>query len=62
LQAHPGLVHFPAFYGQVVREANEGELLAEAGSWLGRRTVFLAEKLRASGKRVKVVVVDTIQG
>ena len=62
MQAHPGLVHFPAFYGQVVREANEGESLVETGSWLGRGTVFLAEKVRASGKRVKVVVVDTIQG
>ena len=61
-QRIPGWFTFPRLYEEVVREANEGDRLVEIGPWLGRSTAFLAETVKASGKMMKVLVVDTFQG
>lgn len=58
----PGWFTFPNFYDQAVRESKEGDRLVEVGVWLGRSTAFLCERVKASGKRLKVVAVDTFQG
>lgn len=58
----PGWFTFPHFYDQAVQEANDGDVLVEVGAWLGRSTAFLGERVKASGKQMKVVVVDTFQG
>jgi hypothetical protein len=58
----PGWFTFPDFYDRAVREAREGDVLVEVGAWLGRSTAFLSDRVRASGKRMTVVVVDTFRG
>jgi hypothetical protein len=58
----PGWFTFPDFYDHAVREANEGDTLVEVGAWLGRSTAFLGERVKASGKRLKVLAVDTFRG
>ncbi len=53
---------FPRLYQQAVDEAADGDVLVEVGAWLGRSTAFLGEKAKASGKQIKVIVVDTFEG
>jgi predicted O-methyltransferase YrrM len=58
----PGWFTFPGLYQQAVNEAADGDVLVEVGAWLGRSTAFLGEKAKASGKQIKVIVVDTFEG
>lgn len=58
----PGWFTFPKLYDQAVSEASEGDELVEVGAWLGRSTAFLGQRIKATGKRLKLVVVDTFQG
>jgi hypothetical protein len=58
----PGWFTFPKLYQQAVDEAADGDVLVEVGAWLGRSTAFLAKTARASGKRIRIIVVDTFEG
>jgi len=58
----PGWFTFPKLYQQAVDEAKDGDVLVEIGAWLGRSTAFLGERAKFSGKRFKVIVVDTFEG
>jgi predicted O-methyltransferase YrrM len=58
----PGWFTFPQLYSQAVKEARDGDLLVEIGAWLGRSTAYLGQCAKASGKRIKLVVVDTFTG
>ena len=58
----PGWFTFPQLYSQAVNEAKDGDVLVEIGAWLGRSTAFLGQRLKASGKRIKLLVVDTFSG
>lgn len=58
----PGWFTFPRLYEKAVAEARDGDVLVEVGAWLGRSTAFLGTRVKASGKRLRVVVVDTFQG
>jgi Methyltransferase domain len=57
----PGWFTFPKLYEQAVDEAKDGDVLVEVGVWLGRSTAFLCEKAKASGKRLKVLIVDAFK-
>jgi cephalosporin hydroxylase len=46
-------------YEQAVNEAKDNDTLVEVGAWLGRSTAFLCQRAKASGKSIKVLVVDT---
>ena len=61
-QRIPGWFTFPNLYESAVSEATEDDSLVEVGAWLGRSTAFLGQRVKASGKKLKVVVVDTFQG
>jgi SAM-dependent methyltransferase len=57
----PGWFTYPTLYEQAVNEARDNDTLIEVGAWLGRSTSFLCQRAKASGKRIKVLVVDTFQ-
>jgi cephalosporin hydroxylase len=54
----PGWFTCPRLYEQAIQEANDGDVLIEVGVWLGRSTAFLCTKANASGKRIKVLIID----
>lgn len=53
---------FPLTYAHFARSIRDGGCLVEVGSWKGRSSVFMAHELRALGKRVRFVCVDTWEG
>jgi predicted O-methyltransferase YrrM len=55
----PGFFDFQDIYTQAVEEAQEGDILVEVGSYLGKSTVFLARQLIDSGKYCSFFAVDT---
>jgi SAM-dependent methyltransferase len=55
----PGWFTYPALYEQAVNEAKDNDTVVEVGAWLGRSTAFLCQRVKASGKSIKVLVVDT---
>jgi SAM-dependent methyltransferase len=58
-QRIPGWFTYAALYEQAVNEAKANDTLVEVGAWLGRSTAFLCQRAKASGKSIKVLVVDT---
>jgi predicted O-methyltransferase YrrM len=58
----PGWFTFPKLYERAVAEAKDGDMLVEIGAWLGRSTAFLGHQVHGSGKRLRVLVVDTFRG
>ncbi len=58
----PGWFTFPRLYERAVAEARHGDVLVEVGAWLGRSTAYLGGQVKASGKQIRVMVVDTFQG
>ena len=55
----PGWFTYPALYEQAVNEARDNDTLVEVGAWLGRSTTFLCQKAKASGKSLKLLIIDT---
>jgi hypothetical protein len=58
----PGWFNFESVYERMVREAPNPAVFVEVGAWLGKSTAFLASTIRASGKRIRLMVVDTWYG
>ncbi len=58
----PGWFTFPRFYREAVNDARDGDVLVEVGAWLGRSTAYLGRCIKASGKRIRLLVVDTFTG
>lgn len=58
----PGWFDFEAIYDQAVSEARDGDTLVEIGSWMGKSAIYLAQKVRESGKQIRVVCVDPWTG
>jgi hypothetical protein len=54
----PGWFNFQDVYDQAVAEAREGDTLVEVGSYLGKSTAYMAQKIRESGKTVNFFAVD----
>ena len=55
----PGWFTYPRLYEQAVNEARDNDRLVEVGAWLGRSTAFMCQRVKASGKSIKVLVIDT---
>lgn len=58
----PGWMDFEPFYNKMVEEAKDGAVFVEVGCWLGRSTCYLAQKIKESGKAIRLIAVDTWQG
>ena len=57
-----GWFDFDDIYANAVREASEGAIFIEVGSWLGRSSAFMAVEIENSGKDIRFYCVDTWQG
>ncbi len=54
----PGFFDFMDIYDQAVAEANDGDVLIEVGTFLGKSAAYMAEQIRKSGKRLNFTCVD----
>ncbi len=54
----PGWFDYQDVYNQAVDEAKNGDTLVEVGSFLGKSAAYMAGRIRASGKDVKLICVD----
>lgn len=57
-----GWFDFADIYQNRIDAAADGAHFVEVGSWLGKSTVFMASKIRQSGKAIKFDCVDNWQG
>jgi len=54
----PGWFDFMAIYDKAVQDAQEGDIFVECGTWLGRSTCYLAQKIKESGKKIQFFSCD----
>jgi predicted O-methyltransferase YrrM len=55
----PGWFNFSDFYDWVVRQAPETARFVEVGTFFGASAAYLQERIRLSGKNIKLDLVDT---
>jgi predicted O-methyltransferase YrrM len=58
----PGWMDFEALYDAQVAEAKDGDTFVEIGCWLGRSTVYLADAIKRSGKKITLYAIDNFSG
>lgn len=58
----PGWFSYEWLYDKFVEEATPGNLIVEIGSWFGRSTKYLLDKIEDSGKQVMLTCIDTFKG
>lgn len=56
-----GYFDYADMYDKAVDESPSGSVLVEVGVYLGRSIVYLANKVRESGKQIKIVGVDNFK-
>jgi hypothetical protein len=54
----PNHFSFQDVYDRAVAESPDPAVFVEVGTWFGSSTVYLASKIRDSGKRIKLYAVD----
>ena len=58
----PGWFSYKDIYDDMVGRAKDGNTFVEVGTWLGKSTNYLAEKIKESGKYIHFTTVDTFKG
>ena len=58
----PGWFDFPGIYDDTIARARDGAVFVEVGAYLGRSTVYLASRIKQSGKKIRLYVVDLWDG
>jgi len=58
----PGWFDFADIYDHTIARARDGAVFVEVGAYLGRSSLYLASRIQASGKRIRVYVVDLWDG
>lgn len=53
-----GFFNWQFLYDEMVSIAKDGEFIIEIGVWEGRSAVYLAEKIKESGKDITVIGID----
>jgi hypothetical protein len=61
-QAIDGWFNFRDIYDAAIREAGDGAVFVEVGSWYGRSAAYMAVEIANSGKRIDFYCVDTWKG
>jgi SAM-dependent methyltransferase len=57
-----GWFNFREVYDTALREAADGAVFVEVGSWYGRSAAYMAVEIANSGKRIDFYCIDTWQG
>jgi hypothetical protein len=58
----PGWFDFADIYDHLIARARDGAVFVEVGAYLGRSTIYLASRIRQSGKNIRVYAVDLWDG
>lgn len=58
----PGFFDYWQFYDFIADQLKDGDTVVEVGVWMGRSLIYLAQRLKKLGKRVKLFAVDTFVG
>lgn len=58
----PGWFDFADIYDSVVARAGDGAVFVEVGAYLGRSSLYLASRIKQSGKSIRLYVVDRWDG
>ncbi|HEY7328110.1 MAG TPA: class I SAM-dependent methyltransferase [Gemmataceae bacterium] len=58
----PGWFDFADIYDQIIARARDGAVFVEVGAYLGRSSLYLASRIRASGKKIRIYAVDLWDG
>lgn len=58
----PGWFDFADIYDHIIARARDGAVFVEVGAYLGRSSLYLASRIKRSGKRIRVYVVDLWDG
>jgi hypothetical protein len=58
----PGWFSYKDIYDDMIGRAKDGNTFVEVGTWLGKSTNYLAEKIKESGKYINFTTVDTFKG
>lgn len=58
----PGWFSYDELYDFFVRQSFDDSIIVEIGSFLGKSTKYLVDKVKASGKNIHVVAIDTFKG
>jgi hypothetical protein len=61
-QAVDGWFNFREIYDNAIREARDGTIMVEIGSWYGRSAAYLAVEIANSGMQIDFYCVDTWTG
>jgi hypothetical protein len=57
-----GWFTFHRLYQTIVNNSNNNSIFIEIGTWKGKSTVFMAEKIKESNKQIKFYAIDTFEG
>lgn len=57
-----GWFDFEDVYREAICQGHDGDTYVEIGAWLGRSTAYMAEGIRATGKRISFFTIDTFTG
>jgi hypothetical protein len=58
----PGWFDFADIYNHLVERASDGAIFVEVGAYLGRSSIYLASRIKRSGKKIRLYVVDLWDG
>ena len=57
-----GWFNFAKIYDQIIREADKNDIIIEVGCHDGKSTCYLAARTKMSGKNVKIIAIDKLNG
>lgn len=58
----PGWFSYKQVYDDAVENASDNDVFVEIGTWFGKSTNYLAEKIRESKKNISFTTIDTFKG
>ena len=58
----PGWFSYPTLYDKMVESSPFTSTFVEVGSWFGKSTNYLAQKIKESKKKINLTVIDTFKG
>ncbi len=57
-----GWFGWPLLYDDMVKNAKSGAVFVEIGVWQGKSTIYLADKIKSSRKKINFFAIDTFEG
>ncbi len=58
----PGWFSYKTLYDEFIEKSPNNSVFVEVGTWFGKSTTYLANKIKLANKKVKLITVDTFKG